>query len=178
MKAAFLLAVLALSLAGCDDMARQPRHSAYNRSSLFANGAAMQAPPTGAVSQDERSRAQALATRPAMTSALLARGQERYGIYCAVCHGALGDGDGIVPSRGFPHPPSFHQARLRAAPSRHFVDVIGNGYGVMYAYGDRVAPADRWAIAAYIRALQLSQAAPVAALPPDDRARIELSHDR
>jgi mono/diheme cytochrome c family protein len=177
MRPAVGLALMALILTGCDDMARQPRDSAYNRSSLFANGAAMQAPPQGAVSQDEPRRAQDLATRPPMTPALLARGQARFGIYCAVCHGALGDGDGIVPSRGFPRPPSFHQPRLRAAPSRHFVDVISNGYGVMYAYGDRVAPADRWAIAAYIRALQLSQAAPVAALPPEDRARIALSHD-
>ncbi|HET7401270.1 MAG TPA: cytochrome c, partial [Usitatibacter sp.] len=98
-----------------------------------------------------------------VTLALLQRGQERYGIYCVPCHSPLGDGDGMVARRGFPHPPSYHIDRLRRAPDRHFYDVITNGYGVMYAYGDRVAPPDRWAIVAYIRALQRSQGARLAA---------------
>jgi mono/diheme cytochrome c family protein len=96
---------------------------------------------------------------------LLLRGQERYDIYCLPCHSAVGDGDGPVVRRGFPAPPSYHQPRLIAAPDRHFYDVISHGYGVMFSYADRVAPADRWAIVAYIRALQLSQHAPVASLP-------------
>jgi mono/diheme cytochrome c family protein len=96
----------------------------------------------------------------AITMPLLQRGRERFGIYCAPCHGALGDGDGMIARRGFPHPPSYHLDRLRSAPDRHFYDVITNGYGVMYPYADRVAPEDRWAIVAYIRALQLSQDAP------------------
>jgi len=82
------------------------------------------------------------------------------------------DGDGPVTRRGFPHPPSYHQARLREAPDRHFFDVMTHGYGIMYSYADRVAPADRWAIVAYIRALQLSQHAPVASLPASLRERI------
>jgi len=92
-----------------------------------------------------------------ITMQLLARGRERFDIYCAPCHSVVGDGDGMVARRGFPHPPSYHIDRLRAAPDRHFYDVITRGYGVMYPYGDRVAPEDRWAIVAYIRALQLSQ---------------------
>jgi mono/diheme cytochrome c family protein len=88
------------------------------------------------------------------------------------CHSPLGDGDGPVARRGFPHPPSYHEQRLRDAPDRHFFDVITHGHGVMYPYGDRVAPEDRWAIVAYIRALQLSQHAPLAQLPAGLRERI------
>jgi hypothetical protein len=84
----------------------------------------------------------------------------------------VGDGDGPVVRHGFPHPPSYHEPRLRAAPDRHFYDVMTQGHGIMYSYADRVTPQDRWAIVAYIRALQLSQAAPVAALPPALRARL------
>ena len=88
---------------------------------------------------------------------LLERGRERFEIYCAVCHGRTGEGNGMIVQRGFPQPPSLHEQRLRDAPVGHFFDVITNGYGVMYPYASRVAPEDRWAIAAYIRALQLSQ---------------------
>lgn len=102
-----------------------------------------------------------------ITLALLERGRERFDVYCAPCHSVVGDGDGMVVRRGFPAPPSYHIDRLRAAPDRHFYDVITQGYGVMYPYGDRVAPEDRWAIVAYIRALQLSQHAAKADLPPD-----------
>jgi mono/diheme cytochrome c family protein len=91
-------------------------------------------------------------------------------LFC--CHGLAGDGDGIVPARGFPHPPSYAEPRLVAAPPSYIVDVITNGHGVMYPYADRVSPADRWAIAAYIRALQTSLATPAAALPPEDRAKL------
>jgi mono/diheme cytochrome c family protein len=97
-----------------------------------------------------------------ITMQLLKRGQERFEIYCEPCHSPVGDGDGMIPRRGFPHPPSYHIARLRQAPDRHFYDVMTNGYGVMYAYADRVTPEDRWAIVAYIRALQRSQDARVA----------------
>jgi mono/diheme cytochrome c family protein len=94
---------------------------------------------------------------------LLKRGQERFEIYCVPCHSPVGDGDGFVTRRGFPHPPSYHIARLRQAPDRHFYDVMTDGYGIMYSYGDRVTPEDRWAIVAYIRALQRSQGATVVA---------------
>jgi Cytochrome c. len=96
----------------------------------------------------------------AVTRALLQRGRERFAIYCSPCHGIVGDGQGMIAQRGFPHPPSYHIDRLRKAADRHFFDVMTNGYGVMYPYADRVSPQDRWAIVAYIRALQLSQDAP------------------
>jgi mono/diheme cytochrome c family protein len=92
-----------------------------------------------------------------VTMALLERGRERFEIYCVPCHSPLGDGDGMVVRRGFPKPTSYHVDRLREAPDRQFYDVITQGYGIMYAYGDRVGPEDRWAIVAYIRALQRSQ---------------------
>ncbi len=97
--------------------------------------------------------------------ALLQRGRERFDVYCSPCHSVVGDGDGMVVRRGFPAPPSYHIERLRAAPDHHFYDVITHGYGVMYPYGDRVAPDDRWAIVAYIRALQLSQHAAASDAP-------------
>jgi mono/diheme cytochrome c family protein len=103
-----------------------------------------------------------------ITPALLARGQNRFNIFCAPCHSRAGDGDGMIARRGFPAPPSYHTARLRNAPDSHFYDVISRGYGVMYPYADRVSPHDRWAIVAYIRALQLSQHAPASALTPRD----------
>ena len=92
-----------------------------------------------------------------VTKELIERGQERFNIYCIVCHGPLGHGDGMVVRRGFPKPPTYHDDRLRNAPVGHFFDVMTNGWGKMNSYAGQVAPADRWAIAAYIRALQLSQ---------------------
>ena len=160
-----------LPLAACDQMASQPKDEVYGASKLFADGMSMQSPPPGVVARGDIENQQALATRPPLTPALLERGRHRYQIYCSVCHDAAGYGQGVVPSRGFPHPPSFHIARLVKAPTRHFVDVITNGYGVMYAYRDRVSPSDRWAIAAYIRALQLSQAAPAASLTSTGQAK-------
>ena len=103
---------------------------------------------------------------------LLEKGRERYMIYCMPCHSPAGDGDGLVVRRGFPAPPTFHQDRLRVASDRHVYDVIKNGYGVMVPYGDRIEPHERWAIVAFVRALQLSQHAPVAGLPPSLRARL------
>jgi mono/diheme cytochrome c family protein len=107
-----------------------------------------------------------------LTVALLERGRERFNIYCAPCHGRAGVGDGMVVQRGMPRPPSLHDERLRAAPDQHVFDVITRGYGVMYSYAMRVQPPDRWAIVAYIRALQLSQHATLADVPTADRDRL------
>jgi mono/diheme cytochrome c family protein len=107
-----------------------------------------------------------------ITRQVLARGQERYNIFCSPCHGRLGDGDGMIVRRGFRRPPSYHIDRLRKAPVGHFYDVITHGFGSMYDYADRVPPRDRWAIIAYIRALQLSQNATLADLPPQERAQL------
>lgn len=104
-----------------------------------------------------------------VTKELLERGQKYYNIYCAVCHGEDGYGKGTAVQRGFPEPPNYHQDRLRRAPVGHFYDVITNGYGVMYGYWDRIEPEDRWAVVAYIRALQYSQAVKVADLSVEDQ---------
>lgn len=173
MRHGLLILAPILLLAACDDMDHQPRYDSYEKSRLFADGKALQAPPEGTVARDDLERAKAIANRPAMSAELLQRGRMEFGIYCTPCHDTAGDGNGTVPARGFPHPPSFHIDRLRKAPSRYFVDVISNGHGVMYSYADRVSPQDRWAIAAYIRALQLSQNADAAALPPKDQAELK-----
>ena len=107
-----------------------------------------------------------------ITPQLLARGRNRFDIYCAPCHSRVGDGDGMIVRRGFPAPPSYHTERLRKAPDSHFFQVISDGYGAMYPYADRIAPEDRWAIVAYIRALQLSQHAPAAELDAADVAKL------
>lgn len=104
-----------------------------------------------------------------VTRELVERGASRFGIYCAPCHDAAGTGNGFVVQRGFTSPPSYHIDRLREAPVGYYFDVISNGFGAMYDFSDRIAPADRWAIVAYIRALQLSQHATLADVPPEHR---------
>jgi mono/diheme cytochrome c family protein len=104
---------------------------------------------------------------------VLERGQERYEIYCSPCHGRTGYGDGMIVRRGFRHPPSYHDDRLRNAPVGHFVDVMTNGFGAMADYRQQVDARDRWAIAAYIRALQLSEHATLADVPAAERAKLQ-----
>ena len=111
------------------------------------------------------------ATLP-LTAQLMERGQERFNIYCAPCHARVGDGNGMIVQRGFKHPPTFHQDRLRNAPLGYFYDIMSNGLGAMPDYASQVKPADRWAIAAYIRALQRSQNAQVADVPAADRPKL------
>lgn len=164
-----MMLLLALGGAGCDDMSRQHKAQDQAASTFFADGKVDQAPPPGVVSREQAARDAELARRPPLDAALLARGAERYRIYCAPCHGLAGDGHGLVVARGFPAPPAFTEARLREAPDRHFMEVIANGYGQMYGYAARVPPADRWAIVAHIRALQLSQHAEAASLPDAQR---------
>ena len=109
----------------------------------------------------------------AVNGDVLARGRERYDIYCSPCHGRTGAGDGMIVRRGFRRPPSYHDDRLRSAPVGHFVDVMTNGFGAMLDYRQQVEPRDRWAIAAYIRALQLSEHATLADVPPEERGRLQ-----
>lgn len=172
MSPRLLLLALAV-LAGCDRMNRQPKIKAYAASALFADGQGMRLPPDGTMAMDDPAIRQAEQTRPPMTAALLRRGQDRYAIYCVMCHDAVGGGDGVVPSRGFPRPRPFAAADQRALSDRQILDAVGRGYGAMYGVGDRVPPADRWAITAYVRALQLSQDAPAAALDPTEQAKLE-----
>ena len=145
-----------LALAGCRNMVQQPRYDEYESNNFYPNRMAMQHPPDGTIAQDAPQE-HAAEQRPQLTKALIERGRERFGIYCTPCHAYDGSGNGMIPSRGFPQPPDFRSARLRAVPASHIYDVITNGYGVMYSYADRVPPADRWAIAAYIRVLQQAQ---------------------
>lgn len=164
--AALLLAVAALG--GCDRMANQPKQNPYElQPSQVSNPDAL--PPEGTVARDETPPP----PPPAVTAALLEHGQQRYDIYCAPCHSPVGDGQGRIVQRGFPAPPSFFSADLLKAPSQHFYDVITHGHGIMYSYADRVAPPDRWAITAYIRALQASQHATLADVPADKRSLLQ-----
>jgi mono/diheme cytochrome c family protein len=109
----------------------------------------------------------------AVDARVMARGQERFDIYCAPCHGRTGQGDGMIVRRGYRHPPSLHQDRLRTAPAGHFFDVITNGFGAMPDYAVQVRAEDRWAIVAYIRALQLSEHATLADVPTAERSHIQ-----
>ncbi len=161
MRRELLFAVMSLTLTACDDMADQPKQRAY---SPAVGPAAM---PANIVEYRD-----AVSAPPALTLALLKRGQARFRIYCTPCHSELGDGHGMVVQRGFPAPPSYHEQRLRDAPVQHFYDVITNGHGAMYPFADRVQPADRWAIAAYIRALQRSQNATPSQVPDSERGAL------
>jgi mono/diheme cytochrome c family protein len=108
-----------------------------------------------------------------LTRDLLDRGRERFEIFCSPCHGRLGTGEGAAVKRGMRPPPSYHIQRLREAPIGHFFDVVTSGFGVMPSYAAQVPPVDRWAIAAYIRALQVSQGIPVAELTAEERTRLD-----
>jgi len=112
-----------------------------------------------------------------LTKQVLDRGHERFNIYCSPCHDRVGDGSGMIVQRGFRRPPSFHIERLRQANLGHFFDVISNGFGVMPSYAAQVPPKDRWDIAAYIRALQLSQRATLDDAPPAERQKLQSAHD-
>lgn len=169
-----LVLALMLLAAGCEQkMADMPRYDPLEKSGQFANGASARQPVSGTVARDEDLSPVPDEIPYPVTMALLTRGRERFDIFCAPCHGRTGDGDGMVVQRGFPAPPSYHQDALRKASDRHFYDVITNGYGAMYSYAARVPPPDRWAIVAYIRALQFSRRAPVAVLPQPLRAKLE-----
>ena len=163
-------AVLVLGLAvltGCGDrsMRVQERYETFASSNLWRDGAAARPLPQGVVAQGDVARAAAVETPPALTAELLAHGRGQFNVFCAPCHGISGDGDGMIVERGFPRPPSYHTDRLRTAPGRLIFDVITNGAGAMYSYASRIPPEDRWAIVAYVRALQMSQYARVADLP-------------
>jgi mono/diheme cytochrome c family protein len=156
---------LSLLVCGCGlSMTEQRKYKTYAPSTFWADGASARPLPDGVVAEGDLA-ALAEATPPNVSPALVARGRERFGIYCAPCHGLAGDADGIIVAHGFPKPPSLHDERLLAAPARHIYDTITRGDGVMYSYADRVEPHDRWAIIAYIRALQLSRRAVVAEVP-------------
>jgi Cytochrome C oxidase, cbb3-type, subunit III len=159
-------------------MAEQPKYLPLTPSTFFADGRSARplvagTVPHGSIADDYLAVPKGSNDFPfTLTREVLERGQQRYNIYCTPCHGLTGDGNGMVVQRGFRHPPSYHIDRLRAAPVGHFYDVITNGFGAMQDYSAQIPPHDRWAIIAYIRALQLSQHAPAAGLSADDRQRL------
>ena len=162
--------LLAISACKKADMYTQSHVETWDHSGFFNNGASMRKPVQGTVA---RNGPNGSAAEPStIDAALLARGQQRFDIFCSPCHGRAANGEGMIVQRGFPHPPSFVTGNLRTAKAQLFYDTITNGHGVMYSFADRVSPADRWAIVAYIRALQLSQSADPSKLPPGDRARL------
>ena len=165
MKTALLLALLVLT--GCEDqsMRQQNRYDTYAPSKFWANGSEAQPLPQGVIAQADAERTRQVKNPPPVDKSLMQTGRENFEIFCSPCHGLGGDGDGMIVQRGFPAPPSYHIDRLRAAPAQHFFDVITDGYGVMYSYAARVSPRDRWAIIAYIRALQDSRHARIADMP-------------
>ena len=180
------MAGCALIAAGCTQkMALQPSYRPYQPSDFFDDGTSARPIPADTVARGHLQDDTLLFTGKddsgqdstdlpfPVTSAVLVRGQQRFEIYCAPCHGYTGDGDGVVVQRGFNPPPSYNTDRLRQAPVGHFFDVITNGFGAMPSYADQVPVQDRWAIVAYIRALQLSQDATLDDVPPSARDQLE-----
>ena len=183
-RAALLLLVYCAALSGCGQpMASKGAYKWEDPTPAFNDGTSARPAIPGTVARDSASHPSSyysgtengqLVTKLPMpvTPELLQRGQERFTIYCAMCHGADGYGHGMIVQRGFTTPPSYHTEALRNAPIGHVFDVITNGKGAMYPYGARVPPDDRWAIAAYVRALQLSQHAKESDVPDDMRAQL------
>jgi mono/diheme cytochrome c family protein len=171
-----VIALIAVT-AGCRiDMHIQPYYRPMAKSDFFEDGRSARMPVEGTVARGDLREDSYFYTAKIgnaigdympfpVTAEVLARGRERFNITCAPCHGRVGDGLGFIPTRGFRQPPSFHIDRLRKVPIGYFFDVDTNGFGVMPDYAAQVAPRDRWCIAAYIRALQLSQNAPASDLP-------------
>ncbi len=165
-------------------MVDQPRLESYEESTFFADGSSARPQVAHTVARGQLHSQDALETglrdgKPLtdlpiqLDRRTVERGRERFEIYCAVCHGLAGYGNGPVVQRGFRAPPSYHSERLRNAPAGHFFDVITHGLGAMPSYANQVEPEDRWAIIAYIRALQLSQHATIEDVPYERRAEFE-----
>ena len=174
---------LALLLAGCTmTMRSQPRMDSLTESTFYANRSAARVPVADTVA---RGYSQAEATAALMAGNIndafpagitlddLKRGQQRYDIYCSPCHDRVGTGNGMVVQRGFNKPTSFHDDRLRSSPPSYFYSAMTNGFGSMPSYANRIDPPDRWLIAAYIQALQLSQHAELADVPAAERSKLE-----
>jgi mono/diheme cytochrome c family protein len=166
----------------CGNMKDQRNVRTDEPSDHFADGTSARRPPVHTVARGRAAAKSEVAPEALdainqlpipLSSGLLQRGRERYNIYCAVCHGPAGYGRGMVVRRGFPAPPSLHEPRLRAAAVGHFFNVMTNGYGMMYSYGDRLDEQERWAVAAYIRALQRSQNASLADVPGDQQRTLK-----
>ncbi len=181
LPAAFCLLTV---VSGCrQDMHNQPKYRPLRAGPFFADGASARPLVEGTVARGTLQEDEAFFTGKvgttlvtelplAVDEKLLDRGQERYGIFCSPCHDATGGGRGMVVQRGYRPPISFHADRVRNAPIGHYFDVMTNGLGAMPDYRAQIPPRDRWAIAAYIRALQLSQRTPAADIPGGDPTKL------
>jgi mono/diheme cytochrome c family protein len=177
---AFGLVALVFSTGCRQDMHDQPRFKPLAKSDFYSDLRSARPPVEGTVARGQLHEDTYFYTGkigndpgdylpfPA-TAEVLDRGRQRFDIYCAPCHSRVGDGNGMIVQRGYRHPPSYHIDRLRQAPLGHFFDVMTNGFGAMPDYAAQVPPRDRWSIAAYIRALQLSQNASAADVPPGQK---------
>ena len=174
-----------MALAGCrQDMHDAPRYEPLEASTFFTDGKASRPLVTNTVArgqlrQDRHLYEGVVDGRPAdtfpmpVTDQVMARGRDRFNVFCTPCHGGTGEGDGMIVQRGFRRPPSYHEERLRSAPVGYFFDVMTHGFGAMQDYSAQIPVADRWAIAAYIRALQFSQRASVNDVPADRRPDLD-----
>ena len=186
---AAVIAAACLVLAGCrQDMHDAPSYDPLQATNFFANGAASRplVPNTvarGQLRADEHLYTGKINGQVAnefpmpVTKQVLDRGQERFNVYCSPCHGRTGEGNGMIVQRGFRQPPSYHEERLRNVPVGYFFDVMTNGFGAMQDYSAQVTVPDRWAIAAYIRVLQLSRSATVTDVPADRRGDLDRPAD-
>lgn len=164
-------------------MAYQPEYKPYRESDFFADGMSARPRIPGTVARGEIANDGFMSTGMIdgvvadgfpfpITDQVMNRGEERFNIYCSPCHSKVGDGNGMIPARGYRHPPSFHTDTLRTARTGHFFDVMTNGFGAMPPYAAQIEVRDRWAIVAYIRALQLSQNGTIDDLPPAMQAKL------
>jgi mono/diheme cytochrome c family protein len=173
--------VCAVLLSGCSlkqDMAQQPKNRPLSPSDFFSDGRSERpllenTVAHGSIADDYLFVPKESNTFPVpVNQELLERGESRFKIFCSPCHGLQGDGNGMIVMRGMKRPPSYHIDRLRQAPNGYFFDVITNGFGAMYGYSAQIPPRDRWAVVAYVRALQLSRNAKMADLPADIREKV------
>lgn len=182
--------MLGLLAAGCrQDMHDQPKYTPYAASDFFADGRAARPLVAGTVARGHL-RADALLYQGKndgqlatvfpfpVTAGVMARGRERFDIFCSACHGLTGQGDGMIVRRGFRRPTSFHDDRLRQVPPGYVYDVITNGFGAMPDYAAQIPVEDRWAIVAYVKALQRSQHATINDVPGGERARLDAATQR
>lgn len=183
LSAAAILPLMLLMVACRQDMQDQPKYKPLGSSRFFADGRDARPIPAGTIARDELNDTDSfhtggdngtfLDTIPLrVDSALLRRGQERFDIYCSPCHGRTGDGNGMVAQRGVKIPADFHTDRLRSVPPGYIYQVIKNGYGAMGDYGDQIPVNDRWAIVAYVRALQFSRDATLNDVPEQERGEL------
>jgi hypothetical protein len=180
-----LLASVSLFAAGCrQDMQDQPKYIPLRPTDFFGDGRSARPLIAGTVARGHLNDDDLFNTGKSadgkfsdefpfpVTKDIVLRGQQRFNIYCTPCHDRNGTGDGMAVRRGFRHPPSYHIDRLRQVPNGYIFDVITNGFGAMPTYAAQIAPADRWAIVSYIRALQMSQTATLDDVPPEARNQL------